>query len=62
MGQGVDALEVLERFSSSMNYKGRITPRGSQNPSPRIERDIQKKFQINKTSMILPVWGQYRAL
>eukprot|EP00975_Prorocentrum_lima_P071602 12938648-Prorocentrum_lima.AAC.1 len=29
VGQGAYTLEVLERFSSSMNYRGRATPWGA---------------------------------
>eukprot|EP00975_Prorocentrum_lima_P005015 1091351-Prorocentrum_lima.AAC.1 len=43
VGQGAYTLEVLEGFSSSMNYKGITTPGGGTNPSPNIRRNILKK-------------------
>eukprot|EP00975_Prorocentrum_lima_P053363 11190672-Prorocentrum_lima.AAC.1 len=57
VGQGAYTLEVVERFNSSMNYNGRTTPIGSQNPSPKVKtkRDILKKVQNIKTNMMLIV-------
>eukprot|EP00975_Prorocentrum_lima_P056798 11915172-Prorocentrum_lima.AAC.1 len=44
VGQGAYTPEVLDRFSSSMDYKGRTTP-GSLIPSPRTRRHYLKMNQ-----------------